>query len=904
MKKPRKKTKPSKRLTLKDRLSRLNHYQACKLLGPEGEQLIRKGAAYDTIDIDRDVYFRGDVFRLKLLGAGGNGEAPVVTITMMAEARNRLHFHCSACQRTCEHIGAAVSLILEAKTPLGLAAPPDEQLPMEMLSEEALVEQALRERQERAKTEKFRMRSSDPQKPWADYTITSALSGKTYRVALRGEERGQSFCSCPDFRTNTLGTCKHIMHVLHRVRREFSAPARRRPYRNKDAFVHVLYGQDVTIQLQLPDQPAEELVKAAGQLARGPIEDVRRLVDFLRRQDRDGRSVIVYPDAEELIQRRLFQQHMADRMAEIQKDPARHPLRKQLLKVELLPYQLEGVAFAAAVGRAVLADDMGLGKTIQGVGAAEILAREAGISKVLVVCPASVKSQWRSEVRRFSDRSVQLVIGGAAQRAKQYDNDCFFTVCNYEQVLRDIMAVERTRWDLIILDEGQRIKNWQAKTSRVIKGLKSPFALVLTGTPLENRLDELYSIVQFVDDRRLPPAFRFFHRHRVVDEKGHVLGYKNLDRLRENLRPVLRRRTRESVLQQLPPRTTEIVRIPPTDEQIELHAAHMRIVAQIVAKSYITEMDLLRLQKALLMARMAANSTFLVEKKGTGYSSKLEYLGEMFDNLAAEPSRKTLLFSEWTTMLNLIEPMLQDRKLDYVRLDGKVPQKERQELVHRFQNDPKCRLFITTNAGSTGLNLQAANTVINVDLPWNPAILEQRIGRAHRMGQKQPVQIYVLITEETIEEKLLKTLSSKHSLAMAALDPDSTVTEVEMHSGMEELKRRLEVLLGAMPEAPVDVTKKEEVEKEAGPEERRERVAAAGGELLGAVFSFLGELVSQGPAEALPEPLVTQVRSRLTECVDEDPTGKPRLTLTLPDRGALDTLAQTLAKLLVAGGAK
>jgi SNF2 family DNA or RNA helicase len=694
------------------------------------------------------------------------------------------------------------------------------------------------------------------------------------------------------------------MHVLHRVRREFSAPARRRPYRNKDAFVHVLYGQDVTIQLQLPDQPAEELVKAAGQLARGPIEDVRRLVDFLRRQDRDGRSVIVYPDAEELIQRRLFQQHMADRMAEIQKDPARHPLRKQLLKVELLPYQLEGVAFAAAVGRAVLADDMGLGKTIQGVGAAEILAREAGISKVLVVCPASVKSQWRSEVRRFSDRSVQLVIGGAAQRAKQYDNDCFFTVCNYEQVLRDIMAVERTRWDLIILDEGQRIKNWQAKTSRVIKGLKSPFALVLTGTPLENRLDELYSIVQFVDDRRLPPAFRFFHRHRVVDEKGHVLGYKNLDRLRENLRPVLRRRTRESVLQQLPPRTTEIVRIPPTDEQFELHAAHMRIVAQIVAKSYITEMDLLRLQKALLMARMAANSTFLVEKKGTGYSSKLEYLGEMFDNLAAEPSRKTLLFSEWTTMLNLIEPMLQDRKLDYVRLDGKVPQKERQELVHRFQNDPKCRLFITTNAGSTGLNLQAANTVINVDLPWNPAILEQRIGRAHRMGQKQPVQIYVLITEETIEEKLLKTLSSKRSLAMAALDPDSTVTEVEMHSGMEELKRRLEVLLGAMPEAPVDVTKKEEVEKEAGPEERRERVAAAGGELLGAVFSFLGELVSQGPAEALPEPLVTQVRSRLTECVDEDPTGKPRLTLTLPDRGALDTLAQTLAKLLVAGGAK
>ena len=188
----------------------------------------------------------------------------------------------------------------------------------------------------------------------------------------------------------------------------------------------------------------------------------------------------------------------------------------------MLPYQLEGIAFAAGTGRAVLADDMGLGKTIQGVGTAEILAREAGISKVLVVCPASLKSQWRNEIHRFCDRSVQLVVGGAAERARAYENDAFFTVCNYEQVLRDILAVERARWDLIILDEGQRIKNWESKTARVIKGLKSPFALVLSGTPLENRLDELYSVVQFVDDRRLPPAFRFFHRHRVVDEKGKV----------------------------------------------------------------------------------------------------------------------------------------------------------------------------------------------------------------------------------------------------------------------------------------------------------------------------------------------------------------------------------------------
>ena len=265
----------------------------------------------------------------------------------------------------------------------------------------------------------------------------------------------------------------------------------------------------------------------------------------------------------------------------------------------------------------------------------------------------------------------------------------------------------------------------------------------------ENWLDEIVPVVQFVDDRRLPP-FRFFHRHRVVDEKGKVLGYKNLDQLRENLRPFLLRRTRDSVLQQLPPRTSEIVRIPPTDSQIELHNSHMRIVQMITRKAYISEMDLLRLQKALLMCRMSANSTFLVEKQPPGYSSKLEYLAELFDGLMAESDRKVLLFSEWTNMLNLIEPLLKTRKLDFVRLDGSVPQKKRQEIVNRFQTDPRCRLFITTNAGSTGLNLQAANTVINVDLPWNPAVSDSR-DRPHRMGQKQPVQVYVLVTEETIE---------------------------------------------------------------------------------------------------------------------------------------------------------
>src|SRR3989449_3312988 len=228
------------------------------------------------------------------------------------------------------------------------------------------------------------------------------------------------------------------------------------------------------------------------------------------------------------------------------------------------------------------------------------------------------------------------------------------------------------------------------------------------------------------------------------------------------------------------------------------------------------------------MCRMSADSTFLVDKQTPGYSSKLEELDDLFDRLFSEENRKVLLFSEWTTMLDLIEPLLEARGLCFVRLDGSVPQKLRQGLVHEFQTNPACRLFLTTNAGSTGLNLQAANTVINVDLPWNPAVLEQRIARAHRMGQKQPVQVFVLITEQTIEENLLATLSAKHELALAALDVESKVNSLDLQSGMEELKRRLEVLLGAKPEAPVDESAKAGQEKVAREQGLHERIAVAG----------------------------------------------------------------------------
>ena len=882
-------TKPSAELTLFDTLSRLTFVRATKLLGADGNSLIAAGGKYD-IDITTQVKFDRDRFRLAI-------DSTAVTLALSPAARNRLEWRCDTCDVPCEHAGAAFSLILEEKLALGLADAPPERAPVESQSEEALIAQAFAEREERARTEKMRLTSLDPQEIWADYTVTNAASGKSYRVALRGWQPGESYCSCPDFRKNTLGTCKHILHALEKVRRRFPDSVRDRPYRQRDICVHLSYSKELELRILLPNRLDDKASAIVRPIRDRPITDLADLLNRIRRLEAHSLAVTVYPDAEEYIQTRLLQQRIANTVAGIRRDPKAHSLRKTLLKVELLPYQLDGIAFAAGAGRAILADDMGLGKTIQGIGMAELLAQEAGIRKVLIVCPASVKSQWRSETLRFSERDCQIVLGSAAERATQYENERFFTICNYEQVLRDILAIERVKWDLIVLDEGQRIKNWEAKTTQTMKSLCSPFALVLSGTPLENRLDDLFSVVEFIDDRRLGPAFRFYNRHRVTDEKGKVLGYKDLDLLRESLKPVLLRRTRSAVMKDLPPRTTEIIRIPPTDEQLGIEIAQMQIVSTIVSKKYISEMDLLRLQKALLLARMNADSTYLVDKRAPGFSTKLERLEELFEELAAEEARKIVLFSEWTTMLTLIERRIKRFNLDYVRLDGSVPQKKRQQLVHQFQRDPTCRLFLTTNAGSTGLNLQAANTVINVDLPWNPAMLEQHIARAHRMGQKNPVQVYLLITEETIEEKLLATLSAKHSLALAALDMESDVREVALASGMEELKQRLEVLLGAKPHGAVDETEKQR-QQEAERLSRRSRVAEAGGQLLTAAFTFLGEMIPQREPTDSTARMAREFKARLDECLERDDRGRPQLTVTLPDETALANLARSLAALL------
>ena len=917
------KSKSKKKLSFRQRLGSLTVRQASNLLGDEGAKLMQQGCGEFEIDFDRDVYLGRDVFRVTIPDHRLDECLVTTTLTVNPGRRKSLLASCDHCNKPCVHQGAMLHYLTQSKTVLGLAMPPDESVPLEHLTEEELHRRAVDERKQRAAREKMTVRSANRKTPWTDYVVTSKQSGRSYRVSIRSMEDTDCFCTCPDYRTNQLGFCKHILKVRTRVKKWFTSKQRQRAYRRKTLSVRLAYGIETGVLFNLPHKPDARLAELVGEADRQPLTDAKAALQIIQAIESLDYPIKIFPDAETYLQRSLVQQRLKTFADKVRESPAEHPLRTELLDAQLLPYQLDGIAFGVGAGRAILADDMGLGKTIQGIGIAELLAQQADISRVLVVCPASLKSQWRSEIQKFCGRSTQLIFGDGAERVEQYHSDAFFTICNYEQVLRDITAIETVPWDLVILDEGQRIKNWESKTSRMIRQIDSPFRLVLSGTPLENRLGELYTITKFVDNNLLGPAFQFFNRHHIVDDRGKTQAYHRLDELRDKLSHVLLRRTRSEIKDQLPSRTDEIVRIMGTQEQLDIQNANVSRAAQIAAKKYMTEIDRIVLMSCLSNARMACDSTYLLDQEKEEYSSKLERLNELLETLLEDPTRKIVIFSEWKRMLDRIESRLMELNAEFVRLDGSVPQKKRGPLVNRFQTDPQCRVICMTNAGSTGLNLQAANTVINVDLPWNPAVLEQRIARAYRMGQKNPVHVYKLVTVgptggETIEERLLETLASKQDLADASVNLDSNVNEVAMVSGMESLKQRLEVVL-APQVAAVDESQKRRVEAEAKQlgdaalinAQRREKVSRATGQLVTAALTLAGELLGSGESDKpdsgssvtkdgpAADAKVDRLTQQLEQCVDRDEsTGNMQLKIDLPDPTILRTLAKSLARLL------
>ena len=669
-----------------------------------------------------------------------------------------------------------------------------------------LVEEQIQARKKRAK-QAIKHILERPKKAFGDYRVLST-SGKQYRVAMRGPGLFDNFCTCPDFARNTLGTCKHIESILSRLRARYRSSLGRQRYERDRASLSLLYGDTLEVQLKLPENPDLTLrqVKAKyfdtrGLLRRERYPQFGNLLGELL--NADG-SAVVYSDALDYADRvNELEEGLEWEQEQLKKISQGRRVLTDLVKVPLFPYQQRGVLFAACRGRVVLADDMGLGKTVQAIAGAALLSKRHGIERVLVISPASVKYQWKTEIEKFSDLTAQVIDGKKSRRQKLYARPTFFNLINYELVPHDMEQIRDLAPELIILDEAQRIRNWTTRTARTVKQLKSRYAFVLTGTPLENKLEELYSVVEFVDGRALGPAFRFLHKHVHTSDTGKLLGYRGLNEIQRQLEPIMLRRNREEVLTQLPERTDQTFRVPLTKQQAEPYWEQSEIVARIMHKwkrqGWLSEVDMRRISCCLQNMRMLCNSTFLFDKE-TNHSPKLKEFREIIQELAIAEGRKVVVFSEYQRMTRLAGEELTKLGIEFVSLHGGVRTNKRGALMERFREDPKCMVFLSTDAGGVGLNLQAASAVINFEPPWNPARLEQRIGRVHRMGQAHPVQVIHMLTEGTIEQRVWETMRLKKALFAGIFD------EATDEVSFEKLGRRnmLKVVQEVIDERPQD----------------------------------------------------------------------------------------------------
>jgi superfamily II DNA or RNA helicase len=691
-------------------------------------------------------------------------------------------------------------------------------------------------RRQFGREQKFRLKNLGDRPAFSEFLVNNPQSGSSYRVTVRGRRPGQNSCTCPDFATNSLGTCKHVEFVLARLERNRAAarelkagyhPACSEVYLRYGALREVCFCPAAAAPPKLA-QLAAEYFTPGGVLRPGAAADFD---DFLAAATeiepglRCGEDVLAYlaelRDADERTRR----------VAEAFPRGPRSAAFKDLLRAPLYDYQREGALFAARAGRCLLGDEMGLGKTVQALAAAEILARLYGVERVLIICPTSLKHQWRSEIDRFTGRPVRVVEGLRPRRAEAFAApDAFFKITNYDTVHVDLDSIAAWGPDLVILDEAQRIKNWSTRVARSVKKVQSSYAIVLTGTPLENRLEELISIVQFVDLYRLGPTFRLLHEHQVRDEVGKVTGYRGLDKIGQTLAPILLRRQKDQVLDQLPERIENNVFVPMTEYQRQLHTENQEIVARIVAKwrryRFLSEADKQRLMAALQRMRMSCDSSYLIDPKsdqGLKAGEAATLLGELLER----PGTKAVVFSQWLRMHDLLVREAKRQKWDHVLFHGGVPGPKRKGLVERFRDDPDCKLFFSTDAGGVGLNLQFASVVLNMDLPWNPAVLEQRIGRVHRLGQRRPVRVVNFVAKGTIEEGMLSVLRFKQSLFAGVLDHG----EAEVSLGGSRLKKFMETVEAATAGIPAAIA----TEADEAAEARREfaekpSAAAADGE--------------------------------------------------------------------------
>lgn len=476
------------------------------------------------------------------------------------------------------------------------------------------------------------------------------------------------------------------------------------------------------------------------------------------------------------------------------------------MKLQPYPFQKIGIAYLISVKKGILGDEMGLGKTPQGIGAANELLKEKLVKKVLVIVPASLKYQWQNEIGKFTDYESIVVDGTLAKRKKQYasftDSDAPFLIAGYETVRNDIELFKELDFSCIIEDEAHKLKNRTTKLYKAIIQLDSEYKFALTGTPMQNRPDEIFALMSWIDPDVLGKVTAFRREHIVSGEKfGRRfmdLGYKNLDVIREKISTKMLRRMKSEVAPDLPEMIFSTIRADMTAPQKKLYEAidedfkklqldiqdfyaaqtesdarsgfkskeEDKILGYMYMMQAVSDHPLLLAQGSSKMAKK-----YMPLIRDCRVSPKLEELIEMLVPVV-ERGSKIVIFSQYTQMLQIIRKRLvKEFEQEPYMIYGAVPSKERQVQMEDFEKSPVRQIMLLSDAGNYGLNISFADTLVNYEQNFNPAVMAQRAGRIHRINSTfERVDIVNLLTNGTIDEQVEKTLKSKRELGEGLIE--------------------------------------------------------------------------------------------------------------------------------------
>lgn len=457
-------------------------------------------------------------------------------------------------------------------------------------------------------------------------------------------------------------------------------------------------------------------------------------------------------------------QNLLDRLRtpEIQEYQVPENLRADLRHYQKVGYQWFKSLSTYHLG-GILADDMGLGKTVQAIA---YLLSEPQDAPSLIVVPSSVVYNWKNECQKFApDLTVEVMVGSPEERQAKFPGATGknIWITSYATLRQDIEWYEDIDFQHLIIDEAQYIKNHQTKTFKAVQRIRAHKRFALSGTPIENSVAELWSIFQVILPGFLPTRKKFLQ-----------LSHEKMSRI---TKPFILRRLKEDVLQELPEKIETITVSELTEEQKKLYVGYLQRLQQETSEALEEgsfQNQRMKILAGLTRLRQICCHPSLFLENYEGDSGKLAQLLELIDT-SLENKKRLLIFSQFTSMHELIITQLERQGIDYFYLHGQTPSEERVEMSERFNQGEKEIFLISLRAGGTGLNLTGADTVILYDLWWNPAVEDQAMGRAHRYGQKNVVQVIRLITEGTIEEKIYELQQKKRSLLDRIVQPGETM---------------------------------------------------------------------------------------------------------------------------------